>query len=261
MLNLRDGTYYGLDEVGAEIWRLIQTPITIGRIVASLVDMYDVDARTLPHRRHHDSIAIAARASTGGSSGRGMSLCRARLNGFPAVAAFVAGSPRQWSDLQISEDALLELCSGRGSRPPCAFTAVSQSRRRPTGPRRCARLSPNRARAGRRRTAARRGNPRGRRRARPARGVSPILIKGTPLAYTVYDAPALRPREDTDLLIAPADVEAARARAGCRSDIRRPCTAAICFRSSRCRRSIASVCATSSTCIGRSARSRSSRTC
>ena len=41
-------------------------------------------------------------------------------------------------------------------------------------------------------------------------GLSPILIKGTPLAYTVYDAPALRPREDTDLLVAPEDVEAAR---------------------------------------------------
>ena len=44
MLSLRDGTYYGLDEVGAEIWRLIQAPMTIGRLVASLVDTYDVDA-------------------------------------------------------------------------------------------------------------------------------------------------------------------------------------------------------------------------
>ena len=45
MLSLRDGTYYGLDEVGAEIWRLIQTPTTIDRIVSSIVDTYDVDAR------------------------------------------------------------------------------------------------------------------------------------------------------------------------------------------------------------------------
>ena len=44
MLNLRDGTYYGLDDVGAEIWRLIQTPTTIDRIVTALVDTYDVDA-------------------------------------------------------------------------------------------------------------------------------------------------------------------------------------------------------------------------
>ena len=45
MLNLRDATYYGLDEVGAEVWRLIQRPITIGRVIASLVDAYDVDAQ------------------------------------------------------------------------------------------------------------------------------------------------------------------------------------------------------------------------
>jgi len=45
MLSLRDGTYYGLDDVGAEIWRLIQAPTTIGRLVASLVDTYDVDER------------------------------------------------------------------------------------------------------------------------------------------------------------------------------------------------------------------------
>lgn len=44
MLSLRDGTYYGLDEVGAEIWRLIQGPMTIGMLVASLVETYDVDA-------------------------------------------------------------------------------------------------------------------------------------------------------------------------------------------------------------------------
>ena len=44
MLNLRDGTYYGLDDVGAEIWRLIQTPITIDRIVGAVVELYEVDA-------------------------------------------------------------------------------------------------------------------------------------------------------------------------------------------------------------------------
>ncbi len=45
MLSLRDGTYYGLEEVGAEVWRLIQAPITIRSIVDSLVGTYDVDAR------------------------------------------------------------------------------------------------------------------------------------------------------------------------------------------------------------------------
>jgi putative nucleotidyltransferase-like protein len=34
-----------------------------------------------------------------------------------------------------------------------------------------------------------------------AEGVFPILLKGTALAYTIYEAPSLRPRFDTDLLI------------------------------------------------------------
>ena len=29
--NLKDGVYYGLDPVGARIWKLIQTPRTVGR--------------------------------------------------------------------------------------------------------------------------------------------------------------------------------------------------------------------------------------
>lgn len=44
MLSLRDATYYGLDDVGAQVWRQIQTPTTIADIVAALVEMYDVDA-------------------------------------------------------------------------------------------------------------------------------------------------------------------------------------------------------------------------
>ena len=34
-----------------------------------------------------------------------------------------------------------------------------------------------------------------------ASGIHPILLKGAPLAHVVYDAPALRPHADTDLLI------------------------------------------------------------
>jgi hypothetical protein len=43
-----------------------------------------------------------------------------------------------------------------------------------------------------------------------ARDVSPLLMKGTPLAYDVYAAPELRPRGDTDLLIANADLTRSR---------------------------------------------------
>ena len=42
-------------------------------------------------------------------------------------------------------------------------------------------------------------------------GVQPILIKGTPLAYTIYERPESRPRSDTDIVVARRGVDAARA--------------------------------------------------
>ena len=41
-------------------------------------------------------------------------------------------------------------------------------------------------------------------------GIRPILLKGTPLAYTVYGEPSLRPRGDTDLLIRREERESVR---------------------------------------------------
>jgi hypothetical protein len=43
ILNLQDGVYYGLEDVGARIWQLLQKPTTIPAIVAALVREYDVD--------------------------------------------------------------------------------------------------------------------------------------------------------------------------------------------------------------------------
>ena len=42
-------------------------------------------------------------------------------------------------------------------------------------------------------------------------GIEPILLKGTPLAYTIYGSPVERPRGDTDLLIRPEQLEGVRA--------------------------------------------------
>ena len=42
ILGLRDSVYYGLSDVGARIWDLIQTRRTLGEIVSVLVDEYDV---------------------------------------------------------------------------------------------------------------------------------------------------------------------------------------------------------------------------
>ncbi len=43
-----------------------------------------------------------------------------------------------------------------------------------------------------------------------ARGIMPLLMKGTPLAYELYAAPELRPRCDTDVLIPPSALDAVR---------------------------------------------------
>jgi hypothetical protein len=44
ILGLRDSVYYGLSDVGARIWDLIQTPRTFTEILNSLVAEYDVTA-------------------------------------------------------------------------------------------------------------------------------------------------------------------------------------------------------------------------
>ena len=41
-------------------------------------------------------------------------------------------------------------------------------------------------------------------------GMRPILIKGAPLAYSVYDAPSARLRCDTDLVVPREHVDAVR---------------------------------------------------
>lgn len=43
MLNLADGIYYGLDGVGAAVWKLVQTPVTVAVICQELIAAYDVD--------------------------------------------------------------------------------------------------------------------------------------------------------------------------------------------------------------------------
>ena len=43
ILNLSNGTYYGLDTIGAHVWNLIQEPKIVGDLVAALLEEYDVD--------------------------------------------------------------------------------------------------------------------------------------------------------------------------------------------------------------------------
>jgi hypothetical protein len=44
ILNLENGVYYGLDEVGARIWEILQEPRTLGEIRETLLSEFDVDA-------------------------------------------------------------------------------------------------------------------------------------------------------------------------------------------------------------------------
>ena len=44
LLNLRDGIYYGLDQVGVRIWSLVKQPVTLTAIRDALVSEYDVDS-------------------------------------------------------------------------------------------------------------------------------------------------------------------------------------------------------------------------
>ena len=46
ILDLGAGMYYGLDEVGARIWELVQEPRLVEEIQAVILDEYEVDPAT-----------------------------------------------------------------------------------------------------------------------------------------------------------------------------------------------------------------------
>ncbi len=54
VLDFKSGMYYGLDEVGARIWKLIAEPSTVGEICDTLLDEYDVE----PDACERDVIAL-----------------------------------------------------------------------------------------------------------------------------------------------------------------------------------------------------------
>lgn len=55
LLNLKNGVYYELKEVGTSIWNLIQQPRSVQSILDILVDEYEVDAE----RCEADLLALA----------------------------------------------------------------------------------------------------------------------------------------------------------------------------------------------------------
>jgi coenzyme PQQ synthesis protein D (PqqD) len=50
LLSMRDGEYYGLNEVAASIWKLVQAPTTVLAIRDALLDEYgDISAEECEH--------------------------------------------------------------------------------------------------------------------------------------------------------------------------------------------------------------------
>ena len=43
LLNLRDGVYYGLQDVGARVWTLLQSPIAVSAVLDRILEEFDVD--------------------------------------------------------------------------------------------------------------------------------------------------------------------------------------------------------------------------
>ena len=54
ILNLKSGIYFGLNTVGASIWKLIQEPRTVNEINDAIVQEYDVD----PDQCEKDLLAL-----------------------------------------------------------------------------------------------------------------------------------------------------------------------------------------------------------
>jgi hypothetical protein len=45
ILNVKTGTYFGLNEVGTRIWSLIQEPVPVEKVIQTLLDEYEVDPK------------------------------------------------------------------------------------------------------------------------------------------------------------------------------------------------------------------------
>ena len=54
ILNVKSGVYYGLDEVGARVWELIQSPRRVSEVRDALLEEYDVD----PSRCEADLVTL-----------------------------------------------------------------------------------------------------------------------------------------------------------------------------------------------------------
>ncbi len=62
ILNLKSGTYYGLDPVGARIWNLVHEPRTVNEVRDVILNEFDVE----PERCERDVHALLQRLAAAG---------------------------------------------------------------------------------------------------------------------------------------------------------------------------------------------------
>ena len=46
MMSIENGKYYGLDDIGSLIWKLIETPVKVSELIDTLLERFDVDRET-----------------------------------------------------------------------------------------------------------------------------------------------------------------------------------------------------------------------
>ena len=62
ILNLKTSTYFGLNTVGASIWKLVREPKTVSQIRDAIIQEYDVE----PDRCEHDILELLQELSRHG---------------------------------------------------------------------------------------------------------------------------------------------------------------------------------------------------
>lgn len=130
------------------------------------------------------------------------------LERYPALPRFLKGEPVRWQALGIAEQELAKLCEEE-LLSGLVYLRLSDSEyvdEWPPGLREALAL---RARADTAAELLRAAEVRSVLDDFAGSHLVPILIKGTPLAYSTYDTPACRPRSDTDLVVRESDVDAA----------------------------------------------------
>lgn len=123
--------------------------------------------------------------------------------------ALLAGADVSWAGLRMSAAEFLDACAFHETHALMYARSASRGEE-DAWPKGVRDALADRVRAETAREMVRAAEVEGALAALHASGVRAILLKGTALAYTVYDTPAARPRLDTDLLIDAAHADAAR---------------------------------------------------